>query len=308
MNIITPITVTDAMIGAATTIAEPAAGETAWVSSGTYALGDRRIRTTTHRVYECVLAHTGRTALPEVDSAYWLEAGPTQRFAPFDVYTNTVATATTSLTFVVSPGFFNALSLYGINGATLTVTVKDAPGGANVFSYIGSLYEAAGGWYEYLFLPPAQITKQLLTGIPIRPQAEATITVSAAIGVAVGLGMIVAGDYAAVAGQTDTPAGTEFGASAEPVTSSYIEQDDDGTITIVRRHSATNMRGSVFMPRLAADAALKRVQDVLDVPVAVIATDVAGYSGLNVFGLLSGRMVYPNPASASLEYTVKGLF
>ena len=54
MNIITPITVTAAMIGGATTIAEPAAGETAWVSAGTYALGDLRIRTSTHRVYKCV--------------------------------------------------------------------------------------------------------------------------------------------------------------------------------------------------------------------------------------------------------------
>ena len=39
MNILTPLTITDAMILAGTSIAEPDASETAWVSAGTSTVG-----------------------------------------------------------------------------------------------------------------------------------------------------------------------------------------------------------------------------------------------------------------------------
>jgi hypothetical protein len=129
MNILTPLTITGAMILAGTTIAEPDASETAWVSAGTYTVGQERIRTTTHRVYECVQASSGRTALPEVDTAYWLEKRPTKRWAPFDSYTSTAASGTTSMTYVLQPGYFNALAMYGLIGTSAAITVKDAPAG-----------------------------------------------------------------------------------------------------------------------------------------------------------------------------------
>jgi hypothetical protein len=307
VNILTPITITDAMLLAGTTVAEPAPSETAWASGGTYALGDLRIRTTTHRVYECVQAHTGRTALPEVDTAYWKSASPTLRWAPFDVYTSTAATGTTSMTFVLQPGYFNALAMYGLVGAAVAVSIKDAPGGTVIYSETVSLTEPApGGWYEYLFVAPKTLTKVLLTDLPIRPTAELTVTVSAASGAAVGLGMLVVGDYRPMMGDADW-GGAEYGATAEPVTYSYIKTNDDGTTTIKRRHKATNARVTVVLPKDQADAALAMVQEVLDVPVAWIATDVPGYAGLNVFGIGSGSLSYEGPGVARFQINVKGL-
>jgi hypothetical protein len=84
MKLLVPKPITAARIAAGTTIAEPAAGETLWVSGGTYALGDKRIRVETHRVYEAVQASTGRTIAPELDGTYWKDMGPTLRWAPFD--------------------------------------------------------------------------------------------------------------------------------------------------------------------------------------------------------------------------------
>lgn len=121
MNILVPIPITDSMLLAGTTIAEPAPGETAWVSGATHVVDDLRIRATTHRVYACMQAHTGRAQLPENDPAFWKDKEPTQRFAPFDAYTTTAAKTTGSLTYVLQPGFFNALSFYGLVGASLTV-------------------------------------------------------------------------------------------------------------------------------------------------------------------------------------------
>ena len=184
MNVLVPIKITDAMI-AANPVAEPAAGETAWVSGGTYALGDRRIRSTTHRVYECVQAHSARTALPEADSAYWLDYGPTQKYAVFDELTSTQSTAVTTLTYVIKPGFFNAVALYGLDAATVDITVKDAPGGNVFFTQTHELSMPPLDWYDWAFGRIQPLDKLVVTGIVPYPEAELTITLSAAAGVTV---------------------------------------------------------------------------------------------------------------------------
>jgi hypothetical protein len=310
MNILIPITITDAMFGAGTSVAEPAAGETAWVASATYTLGDRRIRLTTHRVYECVQAHTGRTATPETDGAFWLDAGPTQRYAPFDSYTTTAATGTASLTYVLNPGYFNAISLYGLTGAQIVVTVRDGPGGPVIYRYPEtgalSLLDPPTGWYSYYFGRRKAIQKLVLSNLPIRPNAELTIQITASAGVPVGVGMINIGDLTPVVGEAEW-GGTTWGASAEPTSYSYIKTNDDGTTTIRRRSKATNLRATVTMPRENADIAIAAIQQVLDVPVSWISTTIPGYDGLNVFGIGSGSLSYDSFGVATLQLNIKGL-
>lgn len=310
MNILDNITITDAMVGAGTTIAEPAAGETAWSNASvSYAVGDVVIRSTTHRKYRCAVAHTSAASpLPENDATRWVDIGPTSRWAPFDIYTNTAATTTTSLTYVLTPGYFNSVCLYGLTGASYTLTVKDTPGGSTIYSATGFLAEDPLGWYEYLFVTPTIKTKLLFTDIPIRPDAELTLTITAASGQPVGVGMILVGDYVSVFGETNQPAGVVHGATAEPVTYSYIRTDEFGNTTIVRRHSATNLRCRVVFPKDKADAALSRLQSVLDRPLAWIATEATGYTGLNTFGLASSTPVnYDSFNYASVDITVKGM-
>ncbi len=310
MNILIPKTITAAMIASGTTVAEPAPGETAWVSGGNYTERQRVIRATTHRVYECVQTATGRTQLPEADPAYWLDAGPTQRFAPFDTYVSTAATATGSISYVLTPGYFNALSLYGLTGTQIVVEVRESPGGAVIYRYpqagAASLTEAPTGWYSYLFLPRRQIARLVLKDIPIRPSAQLTVTVTAATGAPVGIGMINVGDMRPLLGEAEW-GGTQGGATAEPISYSYIKTNDDGTTEIKRRHKATNMRASVVMPRERADAALADVQEVLDVPCSWVATTATGFDGLNVFGIGSASMSYDSFGVANLQINVKGL-
>jgi hypothetical protein len=308
MNIISPITITDAMIGAGTTVAEPSATETAWSNASVpYIVGDVRIRATTHRKYRCAAAHTSAASpLPENDPTRWVDIGPTDRWAPFDYYASTQATGITSISYVLQPGYVNALALYGLTGTQYSITVKDTPGGTVIDTRTGYLTDDPAGWYEYLFGAPRTVNKVVQTGLPIRPTAEITITITAATGQPVGIGMIVLGDYTSLVGEGDW-GGTQYGAKAEPVTYSYIKTNTDGTTAIVRRHAATNMRVTIAMPRTEADAVLQAVQQVLDVPVAWVATSAAGYRGLNVFGLGSGSMSYDSFGIATLEINVKGM-
>ena len=293
------------MIGAGTTVAEPAAGETAWVSAGTYALADRRIRSTTHRVYEAVQAHTGRTALPEADPLYWLDVGPTQMMAPFDTYTSTVSLSATSQTWVITPGYFNALALYAMQGTHLDVSIKDAPGGAVIYSLSQSLLQPVSGYYAWAFVPRRVITKLLLQDLPIRPNAELTITISAGTGEPVGIGMCTLGDLSPLLSNEAPWGGLQWKPTVEPVSYSYVGNNSDGTLKIVPRPSSTNLHLSVQLPLAYADYAVEELQSVLNVPVTWVVPNAPGFQ-LFEFGIGSGVMSYDNLAEATFAITVTG--
>lgn len=307
MNYLKPYKITDAMLTSAT-VAEPASGESAWVSGATYAGGQEVIRAATHRKYIAKQGHSGVTTPPEVDPVNWDDSGPTQRWAPFDQYISTAATDVTSISYVLTPGYFNALALYGLTGADLHITLKDAPGGAVLYEHEGPLTEDPAGWYEYLFVAPQVLTQFNVSSLPIRPTAELTVTVTAATGQPVGIGMLVLGDLVNLVGDLADFGGTEYGATAEPVSYSYIKTDDFGNTTIVRRSAATSMTAKIVLPAKNADDALLLIQDVLDVPVAWIALpNNPKYKGLSVFGLGSARVAYESYSIARIDLTVKGM-
>ena len=305
MKILVPITLTDAMLSSST-IAEPAAGETVWNAATSYTVGQRCILTATHRVYENLIAGVNATSPDQAltgATPRWLDYGPTLRWAAFDGVVNTPSTATTSFTYVLLPGFFNAIAFYGVDGATITVSIKDAPGGTVFYTYSGALLEPPVDYYDYYFGVIRGLSKLVLSDILLYANPEVTITVTG-VGT-VEAGMIALGDLRPLISEGGI-GGTQQGASAEPFTYSYINTDAFGRTSIVRRHSATNMRASVVLPKTDADAALATVQSVLDVPAAWIATDAEGYAGLNVFGLGSGSLGYEGPNHAVLNINVKG--
>jgi len=305
MRLLFPITITSAMIKAGTSIAEPdlSLGESLWVASGTYTVGNERIYD--HRTWVCVLGHTGIATTPDLDPTRWLEnkRKPSNRWAPFDYYTDTPAKSATTITYVLEPGFFTGVSLYGLAGSNITVTVKQITGGSVTYSYSGQLVDPATGLYELLFMPLRQRTKLTLFDIPLSPTAELTITVTDPA--SVGIGMINIGHWRPVIGSAEW-GGVQYGASAEPKTYSYIKFNDDGTSEIRRRGKATDMRGSVIMPAASADYANQLVQSVLDVPVSIVCTDGAGYDYLNIFGLIGGSIKADTFGTTSFDYNVKG--
>lgn len=303
MNILIPIAITDAML-VSSTVPEPAAGETAWVSAGNYVVGDLRIRTTTHRVYQCIQAHTGRTALPEDDPLFWDDSDPTQRWAPFDSDTSTEVLSTSPMTYVLSPGFFDSSRMYKLTGSSLVMTIKSGPGGAVLETRTYSLYEDSLGLYEYLFTPARPKSQVIADGLPIHPTAEVTFTITGPS--TVGLGMSAMGQAREIV-DPESWGGTEYGASVEPTSFSRIKTDDFGKTKIKRGPAATGMRATVVLPLAEANSALQSIRQVLDVPVSVVVSDLPNYAGLNVYGLANAVLTYDTPVTSKLAVTVKGM-
>jgi hypothetical protein len=207
---------------------------------------------------------------------------------------------------VLRPGFFNAVRFYGLNGATLSMVLKDAPGGTIVASSTVSLLNDPLDLYDWAFGAVKQKTKESFTGLTPYADPELTITITAGTGVTVGAGMIAIGDYRNLLDGA-TFGGTEYGASAEPVNFAQIDVNKYGDLAITDGRKATDMRIKVSMPHGSSDYFLACVIDVLSTPVAVVATEAPGYGGLDVFGLLTGSMSYDNKLVDVFTGYVKGL-
>lgn len=291
------------MIGAGCTLTED---PTSVWTSGTYSVGDLRHVVATHRVYKCAIAGSS-TISPELDPTRWTDMRPTNKFAPFDIYTSTQATSTTTdIVYPITAKFCNAIALYGLVGATYSIVIKDAVGGSVIWSRSGTLKKHGKGWYSYFFGTRSQVTKLAFLNLPIRPAAEITITISSSSTGTRSIGLIALGKARPLTGLLQ--GGTEFGSSAEPVSYSYIKTEADGTTKIIRRNSGTNLRCKVFIEQAQADNALGILQDCLDIPVACIASEADGYNGLSAFGLISSSPVqYDGPTHAYIDMNVKGL-
>jgi hypothetical protein len=70
----------------------------AWSAATTYALAARVISTATHRIYESVQAGNLNHALTDV--AWWIDIGPTNRWAMFDTVVGSITSQATPLTVV----------------------------------------------------------------------------------------------------------------------------------------------------------------------------------------------------------------
>lgn len=226
MNVIPPIEITDALL-TSSTAAEPGPGETAWNAATNYSVGQRAIRTGTHRVYESLVAGVD-AGVPESTPSRWLDVGPTNRFAMFDLERNSSTIVTSPLTVVITPGQrCNAIALIGVVAQSVTITMT--VGASTVYSYTKDLTTRSTlGWYDYFFgtfgtsptvirfdLPP--FTAAVVTGT--LTSAGNVQCAAIALGTAVYLGKVQANPR------------------SDALNFSRIERDGFGNTTLVPRRS-----------------------------------------------------------------------
>lgn len=308
MFILVPKAITDAMMSSSTASEPAATGETEWNAATSYVAGDKVIRAATHRRYENIIA--GVNATPPEDTLQdtaprWIDIGPTNRWAAFDTTVSTQSELVTPLTYVLRPGLFNAIAFYGLDGGTVSVSIKDAPGGTVVYTSSGGLVEPARDRYDYYFGGLRKLSKTLQSSITPYADPELTITITAGAGVTVKIGMIIIGNLISLV-RDGGKGGTLKGATAEPVSYAIITTDKWGNTSIRNGTSATGMDARVVVPQADADFAVDTIRSVLGVPAGFVATKKAGYAGLNVFGLGSGAVSY-EAGHAVINLTVKGM-
>jgi hypothetical protein len=230
MRAIPPLTITDAMLTSCT-VAEPSAGETAWNAATSYTVGTQAIRTTTHRIYQNLIAGVDAT-LPENAPTRWLDVGPTNRWAQFDTLRNsaTVSTGTNTMTVVITPGQrVDSLAVMGAVGETVTASMT--------VSGLGTVWSATDNlilrntltWSKYFFGTFKFAGSAVHFDLPPYSNGVITVTISRASGtVAIG---------ALVIGQSVYLGDIQTQAQSTANNFSTITRDQFGNATLVQRRT-----------------------------------------------------------------------
>lgn len=238
-----PQIVTNATLSSSTVPEPGPLDPAAWVSGGTYAVGDRRHRTTTHRIYEALQAHTGRTALPESDPTYWREAEATQRWKMFDVLRTVPTTHTSPMVVELEPGVrCNAWFVSNVIADSVLVEMID--GASTVYSKtITMTRRSTRSWSDYFFgvFDPVRIA--LDDEMPLIATATIRFTFTSSTGtVSVGR---------AAVGRSIRLGATEVGADLDADNYSQITRSEiDGSVTnlVQRRNLPRNSMTVWFDP------------------------------------------------------------
>ena len=228
------------------TVAEPdttrTPPEALWNAATSYTVGQQAIRTTTHMIYENILAGVNAT-LPEVDAALavptrWVRKGATNRYAMFDTLRNTKTTTASPLTVVLTPGVrVDCIGLAGFVADSATISVTSAS--VQVYTVTKNLSSREIlNWYDYFFDAFTTIPSLAFFDLPPYTDGVITITLTATTG-SVSLGAVVIGSQSYI-GQI------QYNAVSDEQNFSRIDRAFDGTATLIQRRSIPKIKGAVW--------------------------------------------------------------
>lgn len=245
MYVVLPVEITDASGRlTSTTIAEPDAtvSEVAWSAGTPYSLGDLVVRTTTHKVYENVLAGTD-AGLPESTPARWEDAGYTNKWAMFDTLRSTASVETSSPLIVeITPGGrFDSVGLLDVEATTARVEVYS--GATLIYDSLDIDMSArrTTTWYEYFFGLFRYVPSVALFDLPPVSGAKVKVTLTNTTG------NVAIGDC--IVGMKQYIGAVQFDAEDDAVNFSRIERAFDGSATLLQRRSVPTTSQMLFTPK-----------------------------------------------------------
>lgn len=266
MRIIKPVTITDSILTSSTV---PEDDYSVWASGTTYALEDRVISTSTHKVYESVQAsNTGNDPTTD-DGTWWLEVSATNRWKAFDQKITDQVSESNSIGYVLDPTdeLVTAIAFFNLDASELQLQLETTGEGEyynQTFDLIDNSYVL--DWYTYFFEPQRKLEELLIEDLPPYTSPTVTITISET-GSTAEVGQIIIGRY------LDLGA-TQYNTSVSIEDFSRKERDTFGNPIIVERAFAQRAEYDITLETNA----VRRVQSILS---EVRTTPVVWYAGPN---------------------------
>lgn len=300
LRILKPIPVTDSIL---TSSSLTETDYPAWNAATAYAVGDRVIRTTTHRIYERIIAGTTATA-PEIDTANWFEYSATNRWKMFDALVGSQSAASGStLTVTLTPGtIFNAVALLNVAATSARVKVTNATDGV-VFDTTYSMQSppSMADYWNYFFEPIYQKTTALALDMPTYGSGTTVeITISNTGG--------NAACGACLVGRTQTVGdmGIKTGAQIGITDYSRKERNAFGEYQVVERAWNKRSQMAMLVPNNQLDGLQSLFASLRTTPTLWVGAD--NYESLAIYGYykdFSAVIAYPNHSQMNLE--IEGL-
>lgn len=289
----------------ASSIAEPDAGETVW-TAGTYTTGERRILTTTHKVYE-VVADPSTSDNPEVGAAKdvptWGVVGPTNKWALFDAENSTQTIDSSDIVITLTPsGIVSSISGFGIeNVATVNVTVTDTVEGL-VYDETINMADADPlvDFWEWFFFPISNKEEFILVDLPAYADATIVVTLSGVTGDRA-IGSLVIG--------TQLPMGiAEYGTSMQLLDFSTKERDEFGNFVIVPRRNSKLVDFNCYIETNKIGYLFRTLSSLTTIPTVWAALDGADNDPTLIYGYYKdSQLNLQTPSVSDVSFQIEGL-
>jgi hypothetical protein len=265
----------------------------------TFAKGDRIINPTTHRTLESVQA--ANTNKPLTDVAWWIDIGPTNRWAMFDDAVGTLAGETGEITVVLAPGSVDGLAIIDTTAETVRVVVTN--GLATVYDVTKSTNvggSSINSWFKWFFEPIGKKTVLTFLDLPSYPNCVVTVTITGANPA----GEIKVGSL--IVGRQFDLGSTEVGGNVGITDFSRKVTDDFGVTTVVERAWSKRMTLRAMVATEDVDGIVRELAKVRAKPTLFIGEE--GFDSLSILGFYKDFDV--DLALANISYvslTVEGL-
>lgn len=231
MKVIKPVLVDDTVLVSSSVSATSAP---AYNAEQTYAKGERV--QVGKRLYQSLQAgNLGKDPTLASSELWWVDAGPTNRWAMFDQEINTQTLATASagqavqIEVVLAPGMCNSIAILELSGEQLEIEVWDGAyaGAQRVYHRMVALDNTIiTDWYQYFFEPYTLLTEVTLQDLPPYGSAQIKVTVR-------GTGEVRCGSV--IVGTTYTLGQLQWGARVGINDYSKKTTNDFGATTLVKR-------------------------------------------------------------------------
>lgn len=245
---------------------------------------------------------TGSSGLPpENDSENWTAIGPVNEWALFDREVSTKSLADATLSVTIKPGYVNSLSLFGLQGYEVTVTVRDGESGPIVYGpkTVGLDTTIIADWYQYYYEPAVSLESVSLTDLP--PYQNAHITVEVTGTGQVSLGLLDVGTFYDLGG-------TSYGATYSIVDYSRKEVDEFGGSKFVKRGFAKRLSAKSMFRNVELNKISSVLSQLRATPCAWSVTDEQGLESINIFGWYEDMDIeVPYPQHSYCSITIQGL-
>lgn len=304
--IVPPIEITDAMliVGSPPQTNVPENDYPEWSNDSpapTYALGDRVIVLSTHKIYESLQAgNTNKNPLTE--PLWWVEVGPTNRWAVFDTSVSTQTKQANNITYTLEPGVaINSLAILNVTNATqLEITVTSTLGAGVVYNEVIDLtpYALIPDWYNFFFGLKVRPSQHIALDLPAYYDAFIEIDIDG--GSDLGVGVIVLGQ------QQRFGRGIRLGARLGIQDYSRKETSEFGDTVLVQRAFAKRANFDLFIDKAEVDPLQSYLSSIRATPVLWVGSDA--YESTVLFGFYKNFEILLNyPEHSDCELEIEGL-
>jgi len=308
LTIVNPIVITDAIIdvsGSPPATNVPENDYAVWAIGTTYAQGDRVILTSTHRIYESLLgSNTGNSPTDVSSPTYWIDAGPTNRWAVFDLSVNKSTVQADNITYVLEPNTaINTLAILNALSATiLNITMFSPATGSPGIVYERTVdltdLPRTPDWWAWFYGTKVERTQSILLDLP--SYSDCVVKIELIGGTDLSLGEIIIGQ------QQNFGIGVNYGARVGIQDYSRKETNDFGDTVLIQRAFAKRANFNLLINKNETDTLQNVLSRIRAVPVLWIAS--SDHESTTVFGFYKNfDILISYPLHSECELEIEGL-